>query len=204
MKKGMIAFIGMIIGLVFLLVAFLGPWYTMNGSGEAGMVVGLYLTRMEVTGTFMGQDMSLSMSYAEAREIAQTIGMNTESFVVIDNAFYLTLIAIITALIAVIGMAMFVFNKGKPKVTKLLGGGFGVFTFIFALVPALYFWSTGFAENSSGFWFSQTVMGRTLSGGPGYAWYLMIVVAIIALIASVAMLLKKSAPEAVPEPPQTV
>jgi Tfp pilus assembly major pilin PilA len=36
----------------------------------------------------------------------------------------------------------------------------------------------------------------TLSAGPGYAWYLMIVVAIIAVISAVAILLKKIVPEA--------
>jgi hypothetical protein len=66
--------------------------------------------------------------------------------------------------------------------------------------------STGFAENSNGFWFSQSVLGVTVSGGPGYAWYLMMVVAIIAVISAVAILLKKIVPEAAsPEtlPPST-
>jgi hypothetical protein len=34
-----------------------------------------------------------------------------------------------------------------------------------------------------------------LSGGPGYAWYLMMVVAIIAVISAVAILIKKIVPE---------
>ena len=58
------------------------------------------------------------------------------------------------------------------------------------------FMNTGFAENSSGFWFSQSVLGVTITGGPGYAWYLMIVVAIIAVICGVAILVKKIVPEA--------
>ena len=208
MRKGIVACASMIFGLILLFVAFLGPWYTINGSGALGVNynVGFYLTKMEAKGTIPGQDISLSMSYTDVKENAQMVGVNIESFAVINTAMYLTLCAIITALIAVIGIIAFIFNKGKPKTMKWLGGGFGFLTFFLALVPALYVMSTGFAENSNGFWFSQSVLGVTVSGGPGYAWYLMMVVAIISVISAVAILLKKIAPEATsPEtlPPAT-
>jgi hypothetical protein len=208
MRKGGVACASMIFGLILLFVAFLGPWYTINGSGALGVNynVGFYLTKMEAKGTIPGQDISLSMSYTDVKENAQMVGVNIESFAVINTAMYLTLCAIITALIAVIGIIAFIFNKGKPKTMKWLGGGFGFLTFFLALVPALYVMSTGFAENSNGFWFSQSVLGVTVSGGPGYAWYLMMVVAIISVISAVAILLKKIAPEATsPEtlPPAT-
>ena len=51
---------------------------------------------------------------------------------------YLTLFAMVTALIALIGMAAFVFHLGTPKIMKYVGGGFGLLTFLLALVPALY------------------------------------------------------------------
>jgi len=208
MRKGGVACASMIFGLILLFVAFLGPWYTINGSGALGVNynVGFYLTKMEAKGTIPGQDISLSMSYTDVKENAQMVGVNIESFAVINTAMYLTLCAIITALIAVIGIIAFIFNKGKPKTMKWLGGGFGFLTFFLALVPALYVMSTGFAENSNGFWFSQSVLGVTVSGGPGYAWYLMMVVAIISVISAVEILLKKIAPEATsPEtlPPAT-
>ena len=208
MRKGIVACASMIFGLILLFVAFLGPWYTINGSGALGVNynVGFYLTKMEAKGTIPGQDISLSMSYTDVKENAQMVGVNIESFAVINTAMYLTLCAIITALIAVIGIIAFIFNKGKPKTMKWLGGGFWFLTFFLALVPALYVMSTGFAENSNGFWFSQSVLGVTVSGGPGYAWYLMMVVAIISVISAVEILLKKIAPEATsPEtlPPAT-
>ena len=198
MRKGVVACASMIFGLILLFVAFLGPWYTINGSGALGVNynVGFYLTKMEAKGTIPGQDISLSMSYTDVKENAQMVGVNIESFAVINTAMYLTLCAIITALIAVIVIIAFIFNKGKPKTMKWLGGGFGFLTFFLALVPALYVMSTGFAENSNGFWFSQSVLGVTVYGGPGYAWYLMIVVAIIAVISAVAILFKKIVPEA--------
>jgi hypothetical protein len=197
MKKGMIAFVGMVIGLVLLVVGFLGPWYIISANGGSGTLnmnynIGLYLTRMEVKGTMGTQDISLSMSYVEIENnIQTTAGVNTESFAVINTAMYITIFAIVIGFLAVIGMAAFVFHKGKPKMMKLFGGVFGILTFILALVPALYFWSTSFSQNSTGFWSSQDIMGITMTGGPGYAWYLMIVAAIITLIVAVAILLKK-------------
>ncbi|MCX6663026.1 MAG: hypothetical protein NTZ75_02135 [Euryarchaeota archaeon] len=197
MRKGIVACASMIFGLILLFVAFLGPWYIVSGNGILGANynVGLYLTRMEVQGTFAGQDVSLSMGYAEAKLNAPNTDVNVESFTTINTAMYLTLFAMVTALIAIICMAAFVYNKGKPKTMKLMGGLFGILTFLLALLPALYFMYTGFVENSSGFLFSQAALGIRLSGGPGYAWYLMMVVAIIAVISAVAILIKKIVPE---------
>ena len=207
MKKGMIAVIGMIITLVFLLVAFFGPWYTVGVNGSYMGVsmdysMSFFLTKMDMQGTAMGQSMTRSMSYAEARESGQLTGVNTDSFAVIDNIMYLTIIAILCAVIAVICMLFFIMKNGKT--IRLLGVVFGFLTFLFALIAPLYFMTAAFISENAGFWFSQNILGMDMSGQPGFAWYLMIVAAIIALISSVAMLLKKSVPEAVAEPPQTV
>jgi hypothetical protein len=199
MRKGVVSFGGMIVGLVLLVVAFMGPWYTMNLSGALGIDghAEFYLTRMEIKGTFFNnQDLSISVGYADAKENAQSVGANTDSFTIIENAMYLTLFAMVTNLIALIGIAAFVFRLGTPKIMKYLGGGFALLTFVLALAPALYVMNTKFAENTSGFWFSQSLIGVTVTGGPGYGWYLMIVVAIIALICGIAILVKKMIPEA--------
>jgi len=202
MRKGLIACIGMIIGLVLLLVAFFGPWYTIQGTGSLGADYNIrfFLERLEAKGTFMGNVLSLSMNYAEASVNEGNIGVNTNSFAVIDMAMRLTILAVVSAVISVIGMLAFVLQKGKSQSMKYLGGGFGMLTFVLAIVPAVYFMTTGFAEDSTGFWFTGTVLGVTLSGDPGYAWYLMIVTSIVALISSAAMLMKKITP-AEPAPP---
>jgi len=197
MRKGVVSFGGMIVGLVLLVVAFMGPWYAMSLSGALGMDghVEFYLTRMEAKGTFNNQVISISTGYANAKENAQSVGANVESFTIIENAMYLTFFAMVTNLIALIGIAAFVFRLGTPKIMKYLGGGFALLTFVLALVPALYVWNTKFAEDISGFWFSQSAYGVTITGGPAYAWYLMLAVAILALICGVAILLKKIVPE---------
>ena len=197
MRKGVVSFSGLIVGLVLLVVAFMGPWYAMNLSGALGMDghVEFYLTNMEAKGVFNNLDLSIAAGYAEVKENAQSIGVNTESFTIIENAMYLTFFAMVTNFIAIIGTAAFVFRLGTPKIMKYVGGGFALLTFVLALAPALYVMNTKFAENISGFWFSQSAFGVTITGEPGYAWYLMIVVAIIVLICGVAILVKKIVPE---------
>jgi uncharacterized membrane protein required for colicin V production len=108
---------------------------------------------------------------------------------------YLTLFAIATALVSLIGIAVFVFRWGTLKIMRYIGGGFGFLTFLLALVPVLYAMTAGFSENSNDFWFSQSVLGIAITGGPGYSWYLMIVVSVIVLISSASILFKKINPE---------
>jgi hypothetical protein len=184
MRKGIVAFGGMISGFILLLVAFVGPWYVMNGSGTLGMKynVGFYLTRMEAKGTFNGQDISWSVGYSKAKENAEMVGVNIQSFTIIETARILTLFAMATALVSLIGFVGFVFRLGTPRIMKYMAGVFGILTCVLALMPAMYVLTTGFSENSSEFWFRESILGVTITGGPGYAWYLMIVVSSIALI----------------------
>ena len=206
MQKGAVACGGMVVGLVFLVIALLGPWYTMNGGGVVlgtrySYSVDLFLTQLTAHGTMpLGQTISYTLRYVDAMGVAQNAGINPESFTVVSNAMYLTVAALITGVVACIGMVGFVVGKGTSKLLKYLGGGFGMVSFILAVVPAWYFMSTRFVENSPGFWFSESVAGATVSGGPGYAWYLLVVAAAIMVISAIAILLKKISPEtATPE-----
>ena len=79
------------------------------------------------------------MGYAEAKANMQSTDVNMESFAMIETAMYLTLLAMVTAVIAVICMAAFVFNKGKPKTMKLVGGRFGLLTFLLTLTACFVF-----------------------------------------------------------------
>ena len=186
----MVAFVGMIGGLALLLVGFLGPWYVINvGILGSDYNAGLFLTKMELRSP--GQGILVSMGYAEAETNVQNMHMNTGSFAVIDTALYLTLLALMTAVLAVLFIAAFVFEKGKPKTMKLMGGCFAFLTFLLTLLPALYFMNTEFVEDSGGFWFNLSLFGMSFSGRPGYAWYLMLVVAVISLICAGIVLLIK-------------
>jgi len=214
MKKGMIALIGMIVALVFIIVALIGPWYAVStkytlGTTEYKMDATMSLTS-STTSTTGGE--TKTVSHADSRKAAAAAGADTGLYDIINIAFYLTIFALIVAILALISMLGHVFNFGKPKMMKNLAMIFGIITFVLTIVAVLYFMvalpdkmnsSMGAASlGKIGFWYSTTISGTSISLGPGFAWYLMLIAGIIALIASIVMLLKKSAPEVVAQPSQ--
>lgn len=153
----MLALIGMILTLVLILVAFFGPWYSVNLMDIISIDIGL--------------------------TTAATTGLNSGP---LNTTMYIAIGALITTILALIGIAGVAFNFGKFKTMKSVGGIFGILTFLLALIAPLYFMSSALLEGTSiGFWNEY--------GGPGYGWYLMIVVAIIALISSLFVFKEKSA-----------
>ena len=97
---------------------------------------------------------------------------------------YISIIALIITILAIIGALGVVFNFGNPNTMGKVGGIFGILTFIFALIAPIYFMThEGFA--TLGFWNDY--------GGPGYGWYLMLIAAIIALISSIPLFKKQVA-----------
>src|SRR5512136_1124517 len=104
MRKGIVAFVGMLGALVLLFIGFLGPWYAIDATGIMGADyhARLFLTKMELQA--QGQNIFVSMGYADAKTNAQNMNMNVESFTTIDTAFYLTLFALFTAVLAVLFM----------------------------------------------------------------------------------------------------
>jgi hypothetical protein len=105
---------------------------------------------------------------------------------------------LVVAIIALIFVLGYVFNFVKMKMTKNIAMGFGIITFVMTLVAALYFMIVLPAKMSSygtnvGFWYSTTASGMTINLGPGFAWYLMLVAGIIALISFIFVLMDKRA-----------
>ena len=204
MKKGMIALIGMIVALVFIIVALIGPWYSVGlkypeAMGGKKETVDFSLTRAK--GEMLG--IPIDESYDNSP------GMDEDTKTVFANSMYITIIALVICILALIGILGFVFGFGKSGTMKKLGGIFGILTFILVIIAVFYFMTAlpvktigGGVANDIGFWYSKSEAGTEASMGPGYAWYLMLVAAMIALIASIAMLLKKSAPELVAQPLQ--
>ena len=122
MKKGIIALICMIITLVFIIVALVGPWY--GGQGES-----------EIMGIKTDTDISMSLTGGKAK--VEAAGQSTTDDVkyddmdykyVFDNTLYITIIAFITAIIALICILGMTFNFGNYKTMKKFGGIFGILT----------------------------------------------------------------------------
>lgn len=170
MRKGGTALVGMILTLVFILIGFFGSWYTIS---FAGIDANYFLTKAEMGG--------MTIDYGD---IGSQMG---DAKGIFDNTMYMTVIALIFAIIALIGILGVVFNFGNINTMSKVGGIFGILTFILAIVAPLYFMTSAFLESYGdvGFWSEY--------GGPGYAWYLMIIAAIIAMISSVPLFKKKAA-----------
>lgn len=170
MKKGMLAFIGMILALVLILVAFFGSWYSVS---VMGIDANYYLTKAEAAGMTVEYD-----------EIAAQMGDAKDVF---SNTYYLTIVTLIFCALAFVMILLYSFmNMDKMKNIGMI---LGILTFIIGLVAAIYFMTGGNPE-SGDFWNEL--------GGPGLGWYLMLVGSIIALVSSIFLFIEKpnmSAPQ---------
>jgi len=225
MKKSIIALICMIVTLVFIIVALIGPWYSMSykiegtGISDSEMDYSSTLTSSSGKNPFTGKEES--QSHADARKEAEDMGSDTGVFDVYDNTLYITIIALIVAILGLIGILGFVFNFGKPKTMKMIGSIFIILTIILSFVAVFYF-MTAFTEEANlqtiegkdaGFWYSESKSQgsaeMTYSAGPGFGWYLMLIGAILAIISIIFVFMdKKSSPmpsnpmQQQPRPPQ--
>lgn len=203
MKKNMFALVGMIITLLFILIALLGTWYTGTfEDGDGGIYFSLRAQTIE------DEDGEReTTSYSEMRDdLEENMGEDADTgrLDVYRNTFYIVIIAFIIALIAIVTLFGNIFNFGKPETMKMLGTIFVILTFIFALVAALYFMTALPSEMSKdmpddvGFWDEVDLMIVKMSIGPGYAWYLMLVGGIIALVSAIFIFMDKKPPLGTP------
>ena len=188
MKKDMLAFIGMIIGLIIILATFFLPWYStqVSGGGQE-MNSDMYLDRTEME--FMGSKITQS----------------NEGIAFLNNTLYFIILTFIMTILALIGVIGFYYNLGNRDNMRKIGVIFGITTFIIAISSIFYFmivalnqmqearsmyFSTSGAEDTLpdiSFWWSTEINGTQLSAGPGYAWYFMIIAGIIVLISAVLL-----------------
>jgi len=217
-KKGIIALICMVITLVFIIVALVGTWYGMStkleGVGTMDFENDVSATLTSITGPDPETGEEVTKSNADWRKQYEASGEDTGIFDVLDNTFYITIFTLIIAILAVIGILGLTFNFGNPKTMKMIGGIFGIITLVLAFVAVFYFMTVLPAEaelqtlenKDAGFWYSEskTEMGAKMSAsyGPGYAWYLMLIGAILALIAAVMIFIDKGSSVAPVPPPQ--
>lgn len=200
MKKGIIALICMVLTLVFIIVALVGPWY--GGHGEASMM-GMDI-KMDISFGLTEGGMEYETSFGGETEKETNTTKYDENFeakYVFDNTMYIAIGALITAIIALIAILGMTFNFGNPKTMKKIGGIFSILTVLLALVAVVYFMTalpSEFSKDYEGdvsFWdeieTSEMLMNMKYTVGPGYAWYLMLVSFIFALIVSIVVFMEK-------------
>ena len=145
------------------------------------------MTLTQMVQKFAGQEQTIV--YQEAKNSSIAV-LNSDQLDVFSNTMYLVIIALIFAFIGMLSILGHLYRLTKSDKLKLLGGVFGILVFILGFVAIIYFMTGGFID--ADFWFSQTDMGSEMLGGPGYAWYLMIIAAIIALISSIPLFTKQA------------
>ena len=131
----------------------------------------------------------------------EAAGGDTGMYDIFNIVLYLTIISLIIAILASVFILGHVFNFGKPKMMKNLAMLFGIITFVIAFVAVFYFMIAVPGENTMktaeggdmGFWYSASVSGTSFSIGPGFAWYLMLIAGIIALISLIFVFMDKKA-----------
>ena len=98
------------------------------------------------------------------------------------------------SMLALTGVRGTLLHFGNSNKMRILATVFSVITFILAFFAIIYF-MTNFSVNITGeipweyygFWFTDTINEAKVSGGPGIAWFSMIVAGIIAVISSVVI-----------------
>ena len=209
MRRGIVALIGIILALVFILVGLVGPWYGMSTKtsyGDSEASISLTATTMTSGGV------TQTKSHADARAEAEKYGGSTEGYDVVNTTFIFTILAFILSILALVFILGYMFMTGKENMMKNLGMIFSILTFVLALIAVFYFMVAlpgtnemkDSAGNEIGFWYSESISGTSISYGPGISWYLMLIGAIFGLIAAIFLLKEKTtAPmPAAPQPPQ--
>ena len=207
MQKKVIGMVFAILALVFIIIGLVGSWYNVHMDYSLSYMEGesdtnIYLTRMTAKSTMSGSTQEQDMNISDIRQQYEAGGMDTSFLDAIDNAFIITIIALIVAIIALFfsGLSFKIFQI--QKIAAILF----ILVFVFALIAPILF-MTGFQtfidqqlESMSymtgevediGFWYSKSGEGFNMSFGPGYAWYLMIIGAIFALIGAIIFFIGK-------------
>jgi ABC-type polysaccharide transport system permease subunit len=174
MKKGVIALICMLVALVFIIIAFIGPWY----SGKEDNFE-LNNTLTESTSTIGGQEVTVKFEDMPDSDVKDVFG----------NTYLLTIVTLVFAILSLLLVAIHMFKMINMDMLKMIASIFVILTFILAIVTALYFMT---ALPASSEWNGDFFQDNA---GPGYAWYLMLVGGIFALISGIFLFTdKKSAP----------
>lgn len=180
-----------LIAFILVLVTLFGAWFSMSMEGESGGYtvkgsVDMGLRDMTMTAEAMGMEITNTTSYSD---------MGDSEFI---DVFNLTQIFVILAIIFTLLFFIFALMVGMGKVGSKIGMILGVLAIVFILISFLYFMvalpSTMEEDDPldagiSGFWGSDEISiggdSMSVSWGPGWAWYLMIVSLILALIGTV-------------------
>jgi len=202
------ALVGTFVVTALIIIAIFAPWYSasleMSALGERIYInADLSLIGFGASTNFPGMGGGGSWGYYDIPETEEASMVRENVLSIFNTTLYIVIGALITAILALIGVLGIKFHFGNLDKMRRLGTIFSVVTFIIALGACIYFMIslTGRMTDAAGnkifsFWYSTavTIFGTdmSMSIGPGYAWYLMIVASVVALISLVFIFKKPS------------
>ena len=201
MKRDLLALIGMVICLVFILLAFFTPWYNSVIEGDYDLIgevktdSSLYLTKIVTKYRGMGESGTDSHDYTDDVPYKYIFDITLILMIGVFIIFIIALICII--------LLNFSTQNIEIKIRKF-AVIFCIISFILAILAPIFFMvalpnemeKSGF--ESASFWYDKKDENSTKTMGPGFAWYFIIITAIILLISSIFLskknMFKKVAP----------
>ena len=188
-----------VLGIVLTIAGLVGPWWTLNLQVS---VLGTTVTSSQEFRPF-GYTTTVQGPVSTSNQSDYRGDPNMGG--VFATGFLLSVVAILCG----VGMIGLVAMSGARPQFRRLGAILGVLAFILALVAAVYVMATipaaattdagAGAPTFSGFWGSQTIsvlgISTVITWGAGWAWYLLLVAAVVFLVGGVLSL---RAPKAAP------
>ena len=123
MSKYNYSLIGVILVIIFFIIGFIGPWYSISGE-------------------FLGLKSQIDIGLIETSIIS---GTDSNSIIAaidrteVDNTMYIAIITIILSIITLIGILATFFSVGKTVIMQKIGEIIGFLTFILAIITVIYY-----------------------------------------------------------------
>lgn len=197
-----------VVGIVLTIVGFVGPWWTVNISASFG---GQTATSAAEFRLFGGTATATGPGFSQTNTTDYSSDPNTRSVFLVGAALSGVAVGLGVLMVGLDAMVesrpsfrRFAFLSG---VLAFVLGLLAVFYVMASLPPAVNQDSEGSLTQISGFWgtSSATFFGAsaTVTWAAGWAWYVVLVGAIVFLIGGIlSMRAPKAAPMAVAEAPQ--
>ncbi len=161
MKKYNYTTIGAVLAIIVFIIGFMGPWYTISGEffgAKASIDIGLMET------TFSGgTDTTNLITSIDRSEV--------------DTTMYIAIIAIILAVITLIGILGTMFGFGDKSTMQKIGEICGFLTFIVAIITIIYY-IVNIPDTSA-----LNTFG--IDSGLGWGFYLFFIGAIILIVTNI-------------------
>jgi hypothetical protein len=156
MKKNLFAFFIAALAVIFIVIGFIGPWYSFHLEVESDIIqndmnynLHFYLSNAVFEGEVFGNSISQTYYYSSIRDLISKIpGFNPQSSTInqvlgfYDITKFIVIFTIIFSIATIISSVATIFKIKKYKLLKKLNMAFSSISFSFAIGAFFYFMLT--------------------------------------------------------------